>query len=203
MTRMSADDRRTQLVAAAIRVLAREGVARTTTRAIVAEAGMQLGAFHYCFQSKEELLLAVIEAINDQHIQAIMEVVEPGRGLRATIDAALRAYWEDLQRRPGDYQMAYELCQHALRRPGLAAAARSQHKRFIDVTSHHLEAVAKDTRAEWTVPVPQLARYVHNVLDGATLTWIVDRDRAAALAVIAQLGEHLAGCARTTVDLDA
>ena len=46
MARMSAADRRDKLVDAAIAVMSREGVANTTTRAIVAEAGMQIGVFH-------------------------------------------------------------------------------------------------------------------------------------------------------------
>ncbi|WP_327320490.1 TetR family transcriptional regulator [Streptomyces sp. NBC_01235] len=49
MARMALKERREELIAAAIRVVTREGVARTTTRSIVREAGMTLGVFHYCF----------------------------------------------------------------------------------------------------------------------------------------------------------
>jgi AcrR family transcriptional regulator len=193
---MSAHERRTHLVAAAIRVLARDGVAGTTTRAIVGEAGMPLGVFHYCFRSKDELLVAVIETINDRHLRTIMEVVEPHSSLRATLDAGLQAYWEQVQRNRGDYQLAYELTQYALRQPGLADVTRRRYQQCIEVASRFLTAAADGARVDWTIPLPLLARYVHNVIDGATLAWIVDGDRAAALAVIDQLVEHLAGLGR-------
>jgi AcrR family transcriptional regulator len=48
--------RRRQMVAAARSVLARDGVARATLRAVAAEAGVPLGTMQYAFRSKEQLL---------------------------------------------------------------------------------------------------------------------------------------------------
>ena len=66
MARMSAGDRRELLVAAAIRVMTRDGVAKATTRAIASEAEMPLGVFHYAFRSKQELMTMVTETIARQ-----------------------------------------------------------------------------------------------------------------------------------------
>ena len=63
MARMPLAQRRQQLVDAAIAVLTREGVPKATTRAIVAEADTSLSVFHYCFDSKQELLDAVIKTL--------------------------------------------------------------------------------------------------------------------------------------------
>ena len=52
MARVSADERRRQLVAAAFRVIGRDGFAGVTTRRVCAEAGAPLAAFHYCFASE-------------------------------------------------------------------------------------------------------------------------------------------------------
>lgn len=57
---ISAGERREQLVAAALRVMRRDGIAAASTRAICAEAGMPHGAFHYCFHSKKELYAALL-----------------------------------------------------------------------------------------------------------------------------------------------
>ncbi len=57
MSRMNVDERRARLVEAAIQVMSREGVSHATTRAIVTEAVMTTGAFHYSIFSKEELVL--------------------------------------------------------------------------------------------------------------------------------------------------
>ena len=64
VTRMSVDQRRSLLIEAAINVMARDGVANVGTRAIVAEADMTIGVFHYCFRSKDELVVEVLRSIN-------------------------------------------------------------------------------------------------------------------------------------------
>lgn len=62
---MALKDRREELIAAALRVMVRDGVGKATTRAISSEAGMTLGIFHYCFDSREQLLQEVITRITD------------------------------------------------------------------------------------------------------------------------------------------
>ena len=196
MARVSADVRRQELVAAAIRVMARDGVAKATTRAIVTEADMQLGFFHYCFRSKQELLLQVIDTINQRNTAVTAEVVAPGRSLKDTLRAGLRAYWRDVEENPGTHQVTYELTQYALRTPGLEDIARRQYEGYLASTTGFLEQAAEAARVEWLTPVPVLARYVHNVLDGVTLSWIVDREGAQAIAVLDEFAEHLTKSAR-------
>src|SRR5690606_15625560 len=57
--RRSVEERRAQLVQAATEVISRDGLGRATTRRITDHADLALGAFHYAFRSKEELLGAV------------------------------------------------------------------------------------------------------------------------------------------------
>ena len=75
MPRIAVDERRELLVEAAIRVMVRDGVAKATTRSIVAEAGMALAAFHYSFRSKQELLENVIETITAHTLDLAVEVL--------------------------------------------------------------------------------------------------------------------------------
>ena len=51
-----------QIVAAATRVLAAKGYARTSLLDIAREAGMSKGALHYHFPSKEALVGKVLES---------------------------------------------------------------------------------------------------------------------------------------------
>ena len=55
------EDRREQVIDAAIRVFARKGFHRTINRDIAREAGITSGLIYYYFQSKEELLQAIVE----------------------------------------------------------------------------------------------------------------------------------------------
>jgi AcrR family transcriptional regulator len=79
---MSADARRAELLQAALRVMSRDGVAAGTTRAIVAEAGMPLATFHYCFRSRNELLRDLITLVTtmERDVAAAAMTGEPPAG---------------------------------------------------------------------------------------------------------------------------
>lgn len=55
------EDRREQIIKAAMRVFAQKGYARATNRDVAREAGITTGLIYYYFESKEALLKAVLE----------------------------------------------------------------------------------------------------------------------------------------------
>ena len=61
MSKLKGERTRAQIIEGAVRALAEVGVLGVTTRKIAAAAGVQLAALHYHFQSKSELLLAVLD----------------------------------------------------------------------------------------------------------------------------------------------
>jgi TetR/AcrR family transcriptional regulator, transcriptional repressor of bet genes len=85
--------RRAEIVAAAIAVIAGEGYERATTGKIAAAAGLSSGLLHYHFASKLEILLAVIEALRERvtarMVARVERAAEPRARLRAYIDAML------------------------------------------------------------------------------------------------------------------
>lgn len=157
---------------------------------------MQLGFFHYCFRSKQELLLQVIAIINDRNMRAVLEHIKPHRDLRETLKASVRAYWANVEENPGEHQVTYELTQYALRSPGLAEVARKQYENYLASSTEFLIAIAEAAGHEWIVPLPVLARQVQIMIDGATLAWIVDPDSEATRAVFDQVCEQLLASAR-------
>jgi AcrR family transcriptional regulator len=59
--RLTADERRASILAAALRVVAAKGFAATTTRDVAAEAGVRVGLLHHYFPSHDDLLAAAFE----------------------------------------------------------------------------------------------------------------------------------------------
>ncbi|MFI1658242.1 TetR/AcrR family transcriptional regulator [Streptomyces sp. NPDC020472] len=192
MTRHSADERREQLVEATIRVMIRDGVGKATTRAIVAEAGLPLGAFHYCFRSKRELLHGVIERIMLRALAFPLVPTAADASPHELIRATLHGYWDRVRERPDEHQLTYELTQYALREPGLADVARRQYQHYLQVNIDYLQSVARLAGIRWTTEIPALARYGLDLLDGLTLHWLIDRDDARALVALDMYATHLA-----------
>ncbi|MEU8530710.1 TetR family transcriptional regulator C-terminal domain-containing protein [Streptomyces sp. NPDC048629] len=197
MPRLSADERREQLVEAAIRVMIRDGVAKTTTRAVVMEAEVPLGAFHYCFRSKVELLQSVIEQIMKRTLTPVIDRPE-GASPYDVIRATLHAYWDRVRERPAEHLVTYELTQYALRQPGLADLARKQYRHYLAINTSYLESLARTVGITWTVDLPVLARHSLSLLDGLTLNWLIDPDDAQAAAALDEYAAYLASVARPT-----
>ncbi|GGU94903.1 transcriptional regulator [Streptomyces litmocidini] len=179
MARMPSAERRRQLVEAAIRAMTRDGVARTTTRSICAEAGVSLSVFHYCFDSKQALLEAAIETITGNYVARVMSAVEPGATLRETVRGALQTYWDHVTAHPGEHMLTYDLTQYALREPGFEHLARAQYEQYVASATALIEQVGVRGR-EPRVPVEVLARYLAAVIDGLTLQFLVLGDPRAA-----------------------
>ncbi|MEU9702211.1 TetR/AcrR family transcriptional regulator [Streptomyces sp. NPDC047981] len=184
MSRMPLAERRRQLTEAAIRAMTRDGVPRTTTRSIAAEAGVSLSVFHYCFDSKQALLESVITAITDHYVGTVKKALRPRGSFRETIRAGFGAYWEHVRAHPGEHMLTYELTQYALRTPGFEPLARRQHERYAEIYHELIEELDASMTLDLRVPVPVLARYLAAVTDGLTLNLLVvghDEESSAAL----------------------
>ncbi|MFJ8142812.1 TetR/AcrR family transcriptional regulator [Streptomyces sp. NPDC096013] len=191
MSRMAAKDRREELISAAFRVMVRDGVVKATTRAIVNEAKMPLGVFHYCFSSREELLQEVLTRFTERSAEASREALHEGGDLSARIAKSLAAFWEGVELSPGQHQVSYELTHYALRQAGFEELARRQYQSYLEVHKALLTEAASSEGIRWTAPVPVLARYLNAVLDGLTLCWLVDRNSEDSREVLRLTGEHL------------
>jgi AcrR family transcriptional regulator len=220
---MSADARRAELLQAALRVMSRDGVAAGTTRAIVAEAGMPLATFHYCFRSRNELLRELITLVTTMERDAAAAAMAagdhggdatasdgddgddgaPGAGatphdhdhFRETLRQGLRGYIGLLTENPGHELFLFELNHYALRTPELRDLAIEQYRRYYDTATQLLVTAAEVGGMRWTVELPVLARLVVTLTDGATTTWLADRDTDATLAALDLAADYVAGLA--------
>lgn len=70
--------RRAELASAAAAVFAERGVAKTAVSDIVKAAGVAQGTFYLYFDTKDEVVLAVVEQMADQMVAAIQAALAPG-----------------------------------------------------------------------------------------------------------------------------
>ncbi|RBY86894.1 TetR/AcrR family transcriptional regulator [Blastococcus sp. TF02A-26] len=184
MPRLAVVERREALVQAALRVMRRDGLAAGTTRAVVAEAGMSLASFHYAFASRDELLAELVRRVVGRELAAASAGMDPGDGLAGCLRGAADGYLAHLEADPGAEQLMLELTLHAVRDPALRPVAREQYRAYTAAAGQLLERAAWLTGAVWRGPLAEPARLLVTVVDGATTTWLVDRDTAATRATL-------------------
>jgi len=177
MPYVEASVRSKQLVAAAQRVLIRDGVGRLTMRAVAAEADVLLGTVTYVFKSKEMLLRAVIEDVTAEIAEVLKSSVDTGRGLEHAIRHGLDRYWATLvEDQEGLQIIQYELTIYALRTAGLESMARWQYDRYARIVAAWCQEAASNAGETCAVPFDTLARVLVAAVDGLILQYVCDPD---------------------------
>lgn len=201
MTRMSASERRAALIRAGLRVVADRGVARATTRAIVAEAGMSLASFHYAFSGRDELMAELVNAVVAQETRTLAPAfahAHEAPTAREAIRAGLQQFFDGVKRDPQHEKAMFELTQYAMRAEGTQPLAVAQYGRYYALATDALAAVSTGSRVHWTQPIEQVATLLVALTDGLTFAWLVNRDDRAAEAIMDFAADAVAALATPT-----
>lgn len=183
--RRSDDGRRAELVTAASRVIAREGIAGATTRRIAHEAGVPTGLVHYWFAGKDELLE---EVINDTLRPIRLALDEGGArllGSRADLLAGLRSLFAVLQSDDRGRQIAvYEMTTWAMRKPDLQHVPTRQYAGYRELATTATAELAAATGAELPAPADVVGTFLAVLVDGLCLAWLADPEGTDVDAVL-------------------
>lgn len=173
-------ERKADIIAATIRVLAHDGIAETTTRKIAAEAEVNQATLRYYFGSKDDLLFAVLQEIMHMTGDIARSAMPETGNIREAIVEGLRAFWKHVEDQPELQIIQYELTLYALRHPASAWLAKQQYDGYsavVEALFQHAFEVAGKT---CPIPLAELARFVVGGLDGLILQFISDRDAERA-----------------------
>lgn len=180
---------------AAIQVVAEHGLAGATTRRIAERAESPLGALHYCFKNKDQLIDLIIEE-GVTRLAAAFERVDPGSGFAATIRADIDALWRWYQGNIGLQLALMELGMVRVRLGGTPEAMYAMWDRFgRRIITDHLEAAAKAERVTPSIPIDEIVRFILHRFDGLTLEYAASRDEEACgrqVRLLADLMVHAA-----------
>lgn len=195
------EGRRDELIAAATRVIARDGVASATTRRIATEAGLPLGTLHYWFASKDDLLAAVIETVLlDIESAAVATQVLAEQRERPDLLAAFHAAWQVVTAdEPGRQLSLYELTTAALRTPDMAELAARQYAAYRETATAAIHLWFEKAGPELSGGLEALGQLTAAVFDGTTLAWLADpegTDPEAIFTLLSQLLQNQTGPVR-------
>ena len=119
---MTPDQRREAIVAAALEVAVRKGLASTTVRDVAAEMGTSSGLIHHYFGSMDEVLAAAFERVARQDLEFSARPMAEASSAIEALTVFFRTYT------PADKDWAFQLWldawAEAARRPALQATSR-------------------------------------------------------------------------------
>lgn len=174
---------RDRIINGAREALERGGIEALTTRKIAASANVRLATLHYYFDSKESILLAVLEdMIGDMSVS--YEAASLASDPDACIAELLRLIWSYI-RQTRERQIAqYELTIYALRTNNAEWLAERQYNAYIDFYSRFVPkdpGLSEEERARIS---KSLARFILIGIDGLILqTFALDDEEIARESV--------------------
>jgi AcrR family transcriptional regulator len=149
------DELRARLIDAAVTVLARDGFAHASARAIAQEAGTVNGSIFYYFGSMDGLLAATANTLAERGITRIREGLGGDRAHQewpSRLSAVMRAEAEG-----EDGRAVMELFVGARTSPALAAEVRAAIDRAIDYATTEVNAVLGASPITQIIPVALIA----------------------------------------------
>lgn len=149
------DGLRIRLIDAAVCVLARDGFARTSARAVAEEAGTVNGSVFYYFGSMDGLLTATANALADRGIARISEGLGGANAhveWRNRLSTVLRA-----EAHSDDGHAVMELLVGARTSPALAEEVRIAIDRAVDYATSELGLVLESSPITQLIPVSLIA----------------------------------------------
>ncbi|GAA3809016.1 TetR family transcriptional regulator [Streptomyces coacervatus] len=169
MAHVSAAERRPQLIKAAIDLMAREGVAAGSTRAIAAELGVAQATVHYTFGTKEELYRAVMEQLTQDLVAQVERAAPTEASFEDTIATLAEALWRTVLEQPASHQLLTELSMFALRTPHLQEALHGHQRDITAVTTKLISEACERTGHQLNQPAETIARFFLAGFDGLTM----------------------------------
>ncbi len=164
-----------QILSAAVRVLARQGYARTSLMDIAREAGMSKGAVHYHFPSKDDLMGAVLthacDAVRERTVAAWSgERAEALEALRASV----RELWTARTRMSDEARVVADLLAQSLHDEKLRPRLADYYRLAAAQVEEHLTEQSAQLGLRPRIAPALLARIVIGLLDGLAMQQIVD-----------------------------
>ena len=171
------------IVEATMRVLARQGYARTSLMDIANEVGMSKGAVHYHFPTKEALISQVLQHAVDTVAERTRKVWMAGENPLMAVRSALRELWAVRSALSDDVKVVADLLAQSMHDANLRQPLASYYRiAFSQVEEQLRTAQALGLRPK--IDPSFLPRIMHALLDGFALQKMVDPDSISDEQVI-------------------
>ncbi|HEY2884667.1 MAG TPA: TetR/AcrR family transcriptional regulator [Rhizomicrobium sp.] len=183
--------KRTELLDAALAVIAEEGIAAASLRRVAERAGCSTGAVTYYFANREEMMAAVIESQFDV-FDAMLRASDEGDG-KVDIRGGLKRWLDSLDASgEGGWVANFQLLSLARHEPALAAVYQRRYLRYRDVFAAMLARGQRQGTIRKDIPAELLADQISAMGDGWMMLFPIEPERFQPSRVKALLDATMA-----------
>ena len=178
MARISVAQRRSDLVEAAVEVIAVHGIDGATTRRIAEQAKANLTMLHYCYDSKDDLFADVYKYVGGRYCEVVQGLASDG-DLVVTARRLLRALMEYYQESGSFTAATLELVNWARHQHG--PGGKAVYDQALDALQTALREASGDQPVDEAL-IDQISFIIATLADGFAINWSTYADGTAAAA---------------------
>ena len=167
---------RAQLLDAAERVFARDGLRGASVDTIALEAGYSTGAVYSNFKGKEDLFLTLVEERIDPRLAKVYEAVEAELAAGVPPLEAARRFVSALRGERDAFLLLIDFWGQAVRDPTAAERFAQRHARLRATVGHLLDAAIPERETGLGLPTDQLATTLIALGNGFAIELLADPD---------------------------
>ena len=167
---------RAQLLDAAERVFARDGLRGASVDTIALEAGYSTGAVYSNFKGKEDLFLTLVEERIDPRLAKVYEAMEAELAAGVPPLEAARRFVSTLRGERDAFLLLIDFWGQAVRDPTAAERFAQRHARLRATVVHLLDAAIPERETGLGLPTDQLATTLIALANGFVVELLADPD---------------------------
>ena len=167
---------RGQLLDAAERVFARDGLRGASVDAIALEAGYSTGAVYSNFKGKEDLFLTLLEERIDPRLAVVYEAIEAELAAGVAPLEAARRFVSMLRGERDAFSLLIDFWGQAVRDPAAAERFAQRHARLRAIVGHLVNAAIPERETGAGLPTDQLSTSLIALANGFVIELLADPD---------------------------
>ncbi|MCB2179867.1 TetR/AcrR family transcriptional regulator [bacterium] len=169
------EERRTQIVEAAMRAFAKEGFYKARMEDIAEEAGLSKGALYLYFKSKDKIISAILSALFEREFSTISGYISDEGSAKSALEKMATLIADDLIRMRPVISIVYEFWAMSFRNKAIGNVIREFLWRYVEVVVPIFEQGVANGEFKPLDP-KDTAMAFGSIIEGSIIVWSYDMD---------------------------
>ncbi|MFL7892660.1 MAG: TetR/AcrR family transcriptional regulator [Anaerolineales bacterium] len=133
------EERKNQILAAATRVFTMHGFTGARMDDIVEESGLSKGALYWYFDSKDAIIIGILDQIFDSETTQLREILEAEDSATKKIELFVEMSIKDLEKMKPLMPIFFDFWSLSVRNPNIKQAIKRYYQNFLDLLTPIIE----------------------------------------------------------------
>jgi AcrR family transcriptional regulator len=177
------EERKLQIIEAAVSVFAREGFNKARMDDIADKAGLSKGALYWYFKSKDAIISAILDSLFDREISRIRKMVDVDLPAREMLEVYINSVTEDIVAMKPIMPILYEFIAMGFRQKSIQKSMQRYLRGFMEVAEPLIQR-GIDKGDFIDVDPTKASHTLGALIEGSIILWSYDPENIDVKEVI-------------------